>query len=231
MWFVEKIGYEGLVSRRIEPQQCLRYNKSVAHKGKVYVGLKNTETKQTVDLMSWKLMDEFADVLHSYKPYGLVTGETLDDDGDIIVSDEIFLGGCLLVKVDEPSIKFLEYVERVEPVSPMDEKALAFIKGLKFHFTFWDTHGTLLEVGWTKGQFACSLFQILCFLTKGWYGDEFYLRQGICGTNGWVNIPARRVVFNNAHKARVMIAKAVATGYNPMRQYAEEIARMNHTFG
>ena len=231
MWFVEKIGYEGLVSHVIEPQQCLRYNKSAAYKGKILVVLKNTETKQRVDLMSWRLMDEFEDTLRSYRPYGLVTGETLDEAGDIIVSDEIFLGGCLLVKVDEPSIRFLEYVDAVKPMNVHDTSALAFVNSLKFHFTFWDTHGTLLEVGWTKGQCACSLFQIMCFLTKGWYGDEFYLRQGICGTNGWASIPARRVVFNNVHKARAMIAKAVSTGYNPMKQYAGEIARMNHTFG
>lgn len=223
MWYVAEVGYQDIISFKIVPVQSLVYNKAVARRGIVKVIVRNTESSDFKVLSTEYSTDAFERCIRELNPYGVVFGE--DNTGsDIYVQDEIFLGGFLIVTVDILSIDFLKYVESVGSFSTNDLKLTAYVLGLEYHVSFWDKDGTIVEIGWTKGKYACTLFQMLCFLKEGWRGDKFYIRQGLNSINGWVTDPGRCVTFTDSHKARAMIAKAVTSGYNPLMKYAQEIA-------
>ena len=202
MQFIEEIRYKK--GFRWETLQSIRYNKSTATRGILQVTLRDMQTGCCEVLSTYSSVSAFEKAIRKSDPYGYVRMKRFGND-------------FLLVKSDKLSFQFLQYVESVTPIEfPTLDRRVS--ERLSCHF--YDSVGSFVEWWYTDEQYVCPLFQMLCLLRNGWYEGKFYFRNN--ELRGHKVKSGMCVTFTDAHKARAMIAKALATGYNPMKKYAIE---------
>lgn len=208
MLFIEEVRYKKFPeweATKWEPRQSLRYSRADTRKGIVGVRLRDIETGCAQEITSYSSISEFENVIRQSRPYGYLEPQWRGDEHDF-----------LLVTTDKLSYQFQQEVESVVPIEfPQDDVRWTSLLNCKFY----DSHGQFVEWWNTEEKYICTLFQMMCFLHKGWYDGKFYfcgarLREsrynsGMC------------VTFKDVHKARAMIAKAIVDGHNPLRSYAE----------
>lgn len=182
-----------------------RYS-SVMHS--VHVTLCNTETGEEQYLQSGFDYISFCRAVGSFNPYGFVPQRVLDNGKT--------LNSSIIVQIDDLSLKFLDYIKSVYHVSEDDSELGVFIAGLKNWVVKWNIDGTILELSGTSGQYACPIFQMICYQQIGWLNDKFYFRVGPRESGNGLCVE-----FNDAQKARVFIAKALTLGYNPMKDRSQ----------
>ena len=164
----------------------------------ILVQLRDSESSDVIRLLGKRdCWEQFDKALAEYNPYGYVMiGE----------------GYCFLVEVDTLSIQFLAYVDSVSVYnSHSNVNVQLFTWASKVMFTPYDEYRTILngrDSGSSATRSAFTLFQIMVFMHRGWFGDMFYFR----GANGEIF----EVSFTDVSKARAMIAKAITSGYNPI---------------
>lgn len=203
MWYIEQISMM-LDNVRLQDTSCFSYDFQVDKRNAVFLWLRNNETGETVDIIGYRRPPaEFQDVLLSYNPYGCL----VEENGDM-----------LFVAIDKPSLKFLDYIEAIEELPPdIDEALESHIKSMALELMPLDEHKTLYGIGGAYKMYSFTLFDVMCFSTGGWYGEEYYLT--------WRG-RSYRVRFNDARKARAWIGKHVSEGYNPVLQYASELRHL-----
>lgn len=129
-----------------------------------------------------------------------------------------FSSSFLLVTVDKLSFQFLQYVEIVKPIEfSLDD---TWWKSL-VSCHFYDRLGQFVEWWHTDETCICPMFQMMCLLSDGWHGDKYYFKNN--ELRGRKFNSGMCVTFNDSHKARTLIAKARAMGYNPMGKLGESL--------
>ena len=208
MWYIEKVWVRDVASVPIECVSLIRSRFDNAM-GFVVVWLRNSETRELVKLSSEGSYKDFERALEPYTPYGHVPPRVFND-GTTSFS-------TLFVEIDDLSVKFLDCVDKVVVLDCERGSAeFDFVEALKHWVTVWDVDGTILELCSASGDYACSLFQIMCFFEEsGWKGDRFYMRGKQPGSGV-------RVEFSDVHKARAMLAKAALVGYDPLNERMKE---------
>lgn len=208
MWYIEKLQIKDIASVPKERTSIIqnRYSNSMNF---VLVRIRNSETNEFVDLSSEGGYDSFEQAMLRYSPYGYIPPCTFKD-GSVGFS-------TLYVVTDSMSVKFLDCVSRV---SVLDSDAgcslISYIDALKHWVTVWGADGTILELCSSAGDYACTLFQMLCFFEEsGWKDDKFYMRTRYAGSGVCVE-------FSDVHKARSMLAKAAYIGYDPLVARVQE---------
>lgn len=190
---------------------CIYYDYNFRNRGNIEVAIRDSDSGEvwyvSSDCNHW---DEFESELERLNPYGYLLKDVTSEGRH----------NAMLVVIDDLSLKFLEYVDRVEPVPPSsDAKLLEHLRSLDTDFIFWDEYKSLADVNphaWRS--LAFPLFQCLCFARDGWYGDNIYINTVWDGKASW-----HRVVFTDVVKVRSLFAKAAIQGYDPIRTNASVI--------
>lgn len=197
MWYIERLSSFGKDLNAVAREEmCIYYDAAFRRDNDAYVVLRNSETRQIVRLKAeaGTLLD-FEYDLERYNPYGYFRKQA---------------GACMLVAIDVYSMQFLEYVDKVESKFAIRDTVIQpLVWSYRLSFWYWDRERTVLNINsrFDTTFYALTLFQVICFMKRGWVGDKFYLRdtdECIC-----------EVSFTDVHKARALIAKAVTHGYDP----------------
>ena len=198
MWYIEKICSLSKEPHAVAKEElCVYYDALFRRENDIYVVLRNSKTGRIARLTgeAGKLLDFDMD-LDKYNPYGYFRKQA---------------GSCMLVVIDELSMQFLEYVDKVESKFAIRDGVIQpLVWSYRLSFWYWDRERTVLNINsrYDTTFYALTLFQVICYMNRGWVGDKFYLRdtdECIC-----------EVSFSDIHKARALIAKAAAMGYDPV---------------
>lgn len=194
MWYIKEIKYRDRAARDRTPVEItsLSYDRASGVYTTVWLTLCDSETG-AIKVVSSLDFDNLPALIGSKRPYGWI---------DIYSRTTDFM----FIVVDEYSWKFLDYVDSVREVEHCPVGNLLFSLG-----QFLDDVNSLIAVKTLVG-YGFPLFQIICGLPAGWYGEHYY----ICS---WWRF--FEITFNDYVRARILVSKALVSGYNPFRDFLE----------
>lgn len=197
MWYIDDVGF--VRDGSYKPGEYVRvpYLYHDSHMRETFLldlHLTEYETGNGMRLQCRRWTDFWKEIT-ALNPYGLCRGGYAEGD-------------AMYAKIDKLSIDFLGYVDSVYVVSKADDALLDRTKNLQSAYSFWDDMRSIVDCSSSFNSVAFTLFQIMCFLKDGWVGDKFYLK----GRTGILQC----VEFCDVKRARTMISKATAIGYNPV---------------
>lgn len=190
MWYIESVFSRGTDGHSVAHEEpCIFSDPNFRQDNDIFVKLRDSETNILVRLTGecgkW---DRFNDLLLHYDPYGLT---------------RVDCARYMLTAIDKMSLSFLDLIEDIKIVTPVLHSELwEMMSKYRMSFFFWDAEKTIVDCPSRLGsvRYTFPIFQVICFMQRGWLDDKFYLRA----TDG----DAIEVSFVNAPKARALIGKA-----------------------
>lgn len=190
--------------------------------------LEYTETKQT-KRFQFNTVKELNQIIDIYKPYGCVD---MRMNGLHII---------YLIPVDDLSLKFLEYVDKVEEFeasyAQVKAKGYAPIFNDTCYISSLDAHGTLLMCNIGSGEeCAGTLLHIMCYYPVLYFDGAFYMHgwpdvelsfggsQDMLGST----VSAYKVISKTPAAVDHFLTKARSMTYNPVKSHLGDKRTFDH---
>ena len=169
--------------------------------------LLDTLSKKTVQFEFENELDALV-VLRRYSPYGFIDYEAMF--------------GCdytHILRIDDYSLKFLEYVESVKRVRVKRGSSIEIdsILASQALFSSCDNHNTMFDCYVGLDGCCCTLLNACDYASNGWCGDSFYLNCKETSEDckpGYYEL--YKVSFTDAKIARRFLTKVRVANNNPI---------------
>lgn len=207
MWYVADVEKLALSSNAQYEEPAPSISKSNPTKCQINLKLVDSETNKSVTLSNYPDTKKFFELLALYKPYGSFPEEEYFDE-------------IHFLPIDPLSIKFLDYVDRVDVVT-IDSESSAFnfmtrvSNALLGICESIDKEHSLFKI--TYHKVYKTLLQTLCMKPFQSFGDVSYIYNMEVEANVFA---AFKVVFNDVEAAKRLIAKASVKWSEPWSKYA-----------
>lgn len=207
MWYISSVENFALNSNTRFLDQVVHLNKANPVTSRVTVKLTNSETGETVSLHNYENPNRFFQLMESYKPYGYFEGIE-------------YHGSVCFMPIDQLSIKFLDYVDRVDVVQiGRESSAFDFLTKVSNDLigscTSVDSACSLFKVGFHRHY--KTLLQVLCFKPCQTFNGDFYIYNADIGADMF---SVFKPIFSDVAIAKRMIAKASLKWSEPWHRYS-----------